>query len=95
MDADVYTTGTCKHGRLYEAGCEICENQHEARTTRVFHRLRVRTAREEDTDLLRRCLEALTCDEADPDDPGHRCGACDEYVDRNRILRNELQERLK
>lgn len=35
-------------------------------------------------------LEALTCTGED-DDPGHRCGHCDDYVDRNGHVRSALR----
>ena len=36
-------------------------------------------------------LEALTCNDDDIDDPGHRCGCCDDYVDRNGHVRAAIQ----
>ena len=47
----------------------------------------------DDTTLLKQCLDALTCSDT-ADDPGHRCGHCDDYVDRNGTLRTALRERL-
>ena len=48
----------------------------------------------DDTALLKQCLDALTCSDT-ADDPGHRCGHCDDYVDRNGTLRTALRERLE
>lgn len=30
MDIDAYTCGTCKHGKLYSQGCNICEGKQAA-----------------------------------------------------------------
>jgi len=38
-------------------------------------------------------LEALTCT-GEGDDPGHRCGYCDDYVDRNGPVRAALRAAL-
>ena len=46
-----------------------------------------------DTELIRQMLDALECN-GEPDDPGHRCGHCDEYVDRNSVLRKAARARL-
>lgn len=43
--------------------------------------------------LLRQALEMLGCTHED-DDPGHRCGHCDEYVDRNGTLRSAITKEL-
>ena len=43
--------------------------------------------------LLRQCLEMLGCTHED-DDPGHRCGHCDDYVDRNGTLRSAITKEL-
>lgn len=44
--------------------------------------------------LLRQALEMLGCTHED-DDPGHRCGMCDDYVDRNGTLRAAIREELQ
>ena len=49
--------------------------------------------RKQDTELIRQMLDALECN-GEPDDPGHRCGHCDEYVDRNSVLRKAARARL-
>ena len=41
-------------------------------------------------EALRMALDALSCT-GDPDDPGHRCGHCDEYVDRNSVVRKLIR----
>lgn len=38
-------------------------------------------------------LDALTCS-GEADDPGHRCGHCDDYVDRNGVVRAALRDAL-
>ena len=43
--------------------------------------------------LIRLMLEALECS-GEPDDPGHRCSHCDDYVDRNSRLRHAARKRL-
>lgn len=45
-------------------------------------------------ELLRQVLETLTCTGED-DDPGHRCGYCDDYVDRNGPVRKALRAALE
>lgn len=45
-------------------------------------------------ELLRQVLDALTCT-GDDDDPGHRCGWCDDYVDRNGPVRKALRAALE
>lgn len=45
--------------------------------------------------LLRQALETLCCETSENmDDPGHRCGNCDDYVDRNGILRDAIRKEL-
>ena len=49
------------------------------------------------TDLrkaAKQALEALTCTGED-DDLGHRCGHCDDYVDRNGLVRAALRAALE
>lgn len=43
--------------------------------------------------LLQQALDALSCTNEN-DDPGHRCGHCDDYVDRNGIVRAALRAAL-
>ena len=50
--------------------------------------------RKQDDALIRQMLEALECS-GEPDDPGHRCSHCDDYVDRNSVLRNAARKRLE
>lgn len=45
-------------------------------------------------DVLKQALEALTCS-GEPDDPGHRCGHCDDYVDRNSVVREALRAQIE
>ena len=49
--------------------------------------------RKSDDALLQAALDALTCT-GESDDPGHRCGHCDDYVDRNGQVRAALRARL-
>ena len=44
--------------------------------------------------LILQLVEALECN-GEPDDPGHRCSHCDEYVDRNSVLRKAARARLE
>ena len=46
-----------------------------------------------DREVMQMALEALTCTGKD-DDPGHRCGHCDDYVDRNGLVRAALRAQL-
>ena len=50
--------------------------------------------RKQDEALLQAALDALTCT-GESDDPGHRCGHCDDYVDRNGQVRAALRARLE
>ena len=50
--------------------------------------------RKQDDALLQAALDALTCT-GESDDPGHRCGHCDDYVDRNGQVRAALRARLE
>ena len=45
-------------------------------------------------EALKQALEALTCIDDDGDDRGHRCGQCDDYVDRNGHVRAAIREAL-
>lgn len=49
--------------------------------------------RKQDEALIRQLVEALECN-GEPDDPGHRCSHCDDYVDRNSVLRYAARKRL-
>lgn len=45
--------------------------------------------------LLQQALETLCCETSENmDDPGHRCGHCDDYVDRNGTLRSAITKEL-
>ncbi len=44
-------------------------------------------------DAARGALDALSCS-GEPDEPGHRCTHCDDYVDRNNAVRNQLRAAL-
>lgn len=50
--------------------------------------------RKEYAELIRQMLETLECT-GEPDDPGHRCGHCDDYVDRNAVVRTAARKRLE
>ena len=60
---------------------------------RYFARAIEAEVQKQDTALIRQMKEALECN-GEPDDPGHRCGHCDEYVDRNSVLRKAARARL-
>ena len=47
-----------------------------------------------DRALLEQALDALTCS-GDNDDPGHRCSHCDDYVDRNSVVRQALRAAIE
>jgi hypothetical protein len=47
-----------------------------------------------DREVMQQALDALTCTGED-DDPGHRCGHCDDYVDRNGLVRAALRAALE
>lgn len=51
------------------------------------------SAQADAVEALRMALDALSCT-GDPDDPGHRCGHCDEYVDRNEVVRKRIRALL-
>ena len=61
---------------------------------RALVKLTEAEVRKQDTELIRKLVEALECN-GEPDDPGHRCGHCDEYVDRNSVLRKAARARLE
>ena len=53
------------------------------------------TERDALRELLREALESLTCgDTGDDLEDSHRCGRCDEYVDRNAKLRTKIRTAL-
>ena len=61
---------------------------------RYFARAIEAEVRKSDDALLQAALDALTCT-GESDDPGHRCGHCDDYVDRNGQVRAALRARLE
>ena len=61
---------------------------------RALVKLTEAEVRKQDTELIRKLVEALECN-GEPDDPGHRCSHCDEYVDRNSVLRKAARARLE
>ena len=56
--------------------------------------IRLKAQAKQDAALIRQLVEALECS-GEPDDPGHRCSYCDDYVDRNSRLRNAARLRLE
>ena len=85
----------CRHGRQI-GKCADCALDHmEMAADAEARRVDELTAlRKQDTELIRQMLDALECN-GEPDDPGHRCGHCDEYVDRNSVLRKAARARLE
>lgn len=85
----------CRHGRQI-GKCADCALDHmEMAADAEARRVDELTAlRKQDTELIRQMLDALECN-GEPDDPGHRCGRCDEYVDRNSVLRKAARARLE
>ena len=61
---------------------------------RAYARAIEAEVRGQDDALIRLMLEALECS-GEPDDPGHRCSHCDDYVDRNSRLRSAARLRLE
>ena len=61
---------------------------------RALVKLTEAEVRKQDEALLQAALDALTCT-GESDDPGHRCGHCDDYVDRNGQVRAALRARLE
>ena len=59
---------------------------------RALAKLTESEVRKSDDALLQAALDALTCT-GESDDPGHRCGHCDDYVDRNGQVRAALRAR--
>ena len=84
----------CRHGRQI-GKCADCDLDHmEMAADAEARRVDELTAlRKQDTELIRQLVEALECN-GEPDDPGHRCSHCDEYVDRNSVLRKVARARL-
>ena len=84
----------CRHGRQI-GKCADCDLDHmEMAADAEARRVDELTAlRKQDTELIRQLAEALECN-GEPDDPGHRCSHCDEYVDRNSVLRKVARARL-
>ena len=67
---------------------------HPLAAHRAYARAIEAEVRGQDEALIRQMLEALECN-GEPDDPGHRCSYCDDYVDRNSRLRNAARLRLE
>ena len=85
----------CRHGRQI-GKCADCALDHmEMAADAEARRVDELTAlRKQDTELMQAALDALTCT-GESDDPGHRCGHCDDYVDRNGQVRAALRARLE
>ena len=85
----------CRHGRKI-GKCADCDIDHmEMAADAEARRVDELTAlRKQDTELMQAALDALTCT-GESDDPGHRCGHCDDYVDRNGQVRAALRARLE
>ena len=85
----------CRHGRQI-GKCADCDLDHmEMAAAAEARRVDELTAlRKQDTALMQAALDALTCT-GESDDPGHRCGHCDDYVDRNGQVRAALRARLE
>ena len=85
----------CRHGRQI-GKCADCDLDHmEMAADAEARRVDELTAlRKQDTALMQAALDALTCT-GESDDPGHRCGHCDDYVDRNGQVRAALRARLE
>ena len=85
----------CRHGRQI-GKCADCDIDHmEMAAGAEARRVDELTAlRKQDTELMQAALDALTCT-GESDDPGHRCGHCDDYVDRNGQVRAALRARLE
>ena len=85
----------CRHGRQI-GKCADCALDHmEMAADAEARRVDELTAlRKQDEALLQAALDALTCT-GESDDPGHRCGHCDDYVDRNGQVRAALRARLE
>ena len=85
----------CRHGRQIGkcADCDLdyMEMAADAEARRVDE---LTALRKQDDALLQAALDALTCT-GESDDPGHRCGHCDDYVDRNGQVRAALRARLE
>ena len=85
----------CRHGRQI-GKCADCDLDHmEMAADAEARRVDELTAlRKQDEALMQAALDALTCT-GESDDPGHRCGHCDDYVDRNGQVRAALRARLE
>ena len=85
----------CRHGRQI-GKCADCAHDHmEMAADAEARRVDELTAlHKQDTELMQAALDALTCT-GESDDPGHRCGHCDDYVDRNGQVRAALRARLE
>ena len=85
----------CRHGRQI-GKCADCDLDHmEMAADAEARRVDELTAlHKQDTALIRQLVEALECN-GEPDDPGHWCSHCDDYVDRNSVLRKVARARLE
>ena len=85
----------CRHGRQI-GKCADCDLDHmEMAADAEARRVDELTAlRKQDDALMQAALDALT-GTGESDDPGHRCGHCDDYVDRNGQVRAALRARLE
>ena len=73
---------------------ELLEDYNPTQGIASFARAIEAEVQKQDTALIRQMKDALECN-GEPDDPGHRCGHCDEYVDRNSVLRKAARARLE
>ena len=85
----------CRHGRQIGkcADCDL-DNMEMAAAAEARRVDELTALRKQDTELMQAALDALTCT-GESDDPGHRCGHCDDYVDRNGQVRAALRARLE
>ena len=74
-------------------GSQHLREQDRKMVTRFAHAVESEV-RKSDEALILQLVEALECN-GEPDDPGHRCIHCDEYVDRNSVLRKAARARLE
>ena len=74
-------------------GSQHLREQDRKMVTRFAHAVESEVRKSDDA-LLQAALDALTCT-GESDDPGHRCGHCDDYVDRNGQVRAALRARLE
>lgn len=74
-------------------GSQHLREQDRKMVTRFAYAVEAEVQKQDEA-LIRQMLEALECS-GEPDDPGHRCSYCDDYVDRNSRLRNAARLRLE